>query len=330
MRYTLLRAMVPSLVALVGACSSDENATTVATNATYVAPVADFGITAETALWYDGVYDPLAGIVIAQVTPTTGDAGIVVDGGALDAGALDRAAIAKLFPRPISGLLAVWRAVVRADCVPMVPSVDNDQDGVPASYNATFNCSALTVGNRTSSVTGTVAITDTDDSAKLSGFSVTFTNFTVATTVAGRSRTRTLNGTATLAPATPSTFQSTTDLSVAFDFADPGAAHTLGTCSTKGQGTYMADPTVGTDVFAGGTVTFSGASTLSRTIAGASQSRPVARQTNSPLHWNRGCFAQNADSLGYDSGTLVYQDDRGSRVEVRFNGCGSPTIITSG
>jgi len=314
--------MAASLFCVVVGCSSDESGVTT-TNGTYVAPVADFDVTSDSALWYDGAYDPVTGVVIAQITPTPGDGGIV-DGGLFDGGTLS-----SRLPRPLSGLFSAWRVIIPASCVPAMSIVDNDQDGIPASYNAAFNCANQTVGTRTVSVTSTVLVADADDSLKPSGFTVTFSNFTVSTSDSGVSRVRTLNGTASLTPTGVGSFQSATNLTIVFNFADPNGAASQGTYTQMGQGTYTADPSAGTDVFASGMVNLLGTGTLNRSFNGSQQSRTVTRSTNPQLHWNRSCRAQNPDSFGYDSGTLVYQDNQGSKVQLQFNGCGAPTATSN-
>jgi hypothetical protein len=330
MRYRSLLGTIVLVLSMGGACSSDEVAT-VPYDTTYVAPVIDYDTAAESALWYDAYYDPFTGYVVAQVVAGSDDAGSGADGsaeGGAEAGLDAGGASGKRFPRPLSGLLGAWHAVLRADCVPMVASDDNDHDGVPASYTAVFNCPNQTVGDRTSSVTGSIAISDDDDNAKNSGFKVTFTDFTVTTMVNGRFRMRTLNGTAMLMPLDGGAFESITNLTLAFDFSDQDSAHLRGTYTTMGKGTYTPDSS--NDIFASGTVMFSGTATLTRMTDDASQSRTVTRQTQPQLHWNRDCRKQNPDAAGFDAGTLVYRDEQGSTVQLQFNGCGSPTVTTSG
>ncbi len=123
-------------------------------------------------------------------------------------------------------------------------------------------------------------------------------------------------------------FQSSTNLTVAFDFTDANGDKATGTWTTNDQGTYTPDPNVGTDIFAMGTVNLTGTSTLQRAFNGQNQSRMVTRQTNPQLHWNRSCKTQTADSIGYDSGTLIYQDTAGSQLQLKFNGCGNPSITS--
>jgi hypothetical protein len=175
-----------------------------------------------------------------------------------------------------------------------------------------------------------VSIHDADDTAKLSGYTVTFTNFTVATSMGGIARTRTLNGTASLMPNDAGGFLASTNIDFNFDFADSGRARIQGTYSTMNQAAYTPDPSAGDDLFASGTVTFTGTGSLSRMFSNMGQSRSVIRETTTPLHWNRDCRAQNADSSGFDSGTLVFRDNQRGRVQMQFNGCGAPTITTGG
>src|SRR4051812_30925572 len=78
MRHKLLFGLTASLVAAVAGCGGDDTTTVVATDTAFVAPVADFDPVYDTALWSTGVYDPVSGVFIAQVT-STGDAGVVAD-----------------------------------------------------------------------------------------------------------------------------------------------------------------------------------------------------------------------------------------------------------
>src|SRR6185295_9246040 len=76
MRYKCLLGSVDLLVAAAG-CGSDD-VETVATDDAFVAPLADYDTAYDSALWYDGTYDPLTGVFVGQVNP--------VDGGELDGG----------------------------------------------------------------------------------------------------------------------------------------------------------------------------------------------------------------------------------------------------
>jgi hypothetical protein len=317
MRYMCLLGAAGLLVA--AGCSSDDPEI-VATSDAFVAPVADFDVVPESALWWDGTYDPLTGVFVGQVTPGDGGA----DAGELDAGAVVPTAT---LPRPLSGILSAWRVLVQGNCIPSMAFVDSDQDKVPASYTATFNCPNQVVGGRTTTLTGTISIADADDNNKLSGFTVTFTNFNVVTVIGSLTRNRTVNGTATLTPS-GTAFQSSTNLTILYDLSDQNGKRAQGTYTTMGQGIYTPDPAAGADTFALGTVNLTGQATLQRVINGANQTQTVVRQTNPNLHWNRSCRTQNADSLGYDSGTLLYQGSQGSQLKITFSGCDNPKIDT--
>jgi hypothetical protein len=320
MRYKCLLGAAALLVTAAG-CGSDDPEV-VATNDAFVAPLADFDWTYDYAMWYDGFYDPFTGVFVAQVTP--GDAGATTDAGAPDGGV---AVPTKTLPRPLTGIFGAWRVLVTANCMPATPFVDNDGDGVPASYTATFNCPNQVVGTQTSTVTGTVSIADTDDNSKASGFTITYTNFTVTTVIGGRTRTRTTNGTSILTPV-GGTFQATHNLTVQYNLVDSNGKQAQGTWQTMGQGTYTPDASAGTDTFASGSVNLTGTGQLTRVISGVTQTRTVTRQTNPVLHWNRICKTQNPDSLGYDGGTLLYQDNQGSQLQLVFNGCSNPKITS--
>jgi hypothetical protein len=317
MHMRSLTTIFASFLGLAGACTSDDYVAIPYYDA-YLYPVVDYGYVDYT-YWYDGYYDPYIGYAALTALPPGAQPDAEPDGGTHN-----------VFPRPLNGLLAAWRAVVRPECVPHVAYVDYDEDGIPSSYEATFACVDQTVGDRTSTVTGTISIMDSDDNVKPSGFTVVLTNFSVTTSAGGNTRTRTLNGAATLTSSGDGRFQSDTALTVDFDFSDAGRTRVQGSYSSMGQATYTPDSSAGDDTFAAGIVTLSGTGMLTRMFEGNTQSRMLTRQTNPPLHWNRSCRMHNPESSGFDYGTLVYEDDHGSRVQLQFNGCGNPTVTTTG
>ena len=102
--------------------------------------MAAFDPVLDAAMWDDTSYDAVVVTpVVAQVTavPTT-----------------------PRLPRPVGPLLASFGAVIPSSCIPAVTFTDVDQDGIPASYDATFNCVGVPAG--TSRVTGRVTIADND------------------------------------------------------------------------------------------------------------------------------------------------------------------------
>ena len=317
MRKRSMQFVVASLLGLVGGCADETVTTYPYYYDAYLYPVVDYGYV-DSVLWYDGYYDPYIGYPTAPL-PGTNNVHGTPDGGH-----------AMAFPRPLNGVFSTWRVVLGHDCAPAVQWVDIDEDGVPSNYDATFACTDQTVGDRTSSVTGMVSIHDADDSARRSGYTITFTNFTVATTVGGLVRTRSLNGTASLMPNDAGGFQTSINVDFAFDLNDAGRSRIQGTYTTMSQAMYTPDPTAGDDVFASGTVTLTGTGTLTRMYAGTGQSRTLTRETPTPLHWNRDCRMQNPDSTGFDSGTVLFRDNQRSRVQVQFNGCAAGTISTGG
>jgi hypothetical protein len=299
----------------------------------YVVPLADFDYQPEIAAWDDGFYDPaLIAELVGQVIPTS-DGGLLTEGGVLADGGLAADGgflpTTSKFPRPIGSLLALWGVVVNSSCAPTVASVDDDQDGIPAAYSATFSCSNIVAGDLTSSVTGAVTIADADDHSTTAGLTVTYSNF-VASVVRknGINRSRTLNGTVSIAPTGSGSFQITKNLTTNFAFADSGGDPAQGTWISTAQATYAPQAGV-SDPFSQGTVTFSGQGTLSRNFGGANLSRVVTRTTNPPLHWNRSCRTQTAGNIGFDSGSLIYTDDAGSSVTLKFSGCGGPPSVTT-
>lgn len=326
MRFKSSLALTASL-AIIAACSSDEGAVVTSTGS-FVAPVADYDTAVDAAMWDSALYDPiLIGIVIAQVTPT--DAAVALDGAIEDAGIEDAGVVVntRRIPRPLSALLATWGARVASDCVPMTPFVDNDQDGIPLAYTATYNCVNQVSGVRTTTVTGVVSITDADDSSAVGGMFIVFNNFVVNTAISnGDVRLRTLNGSVSMLPSA-GTFVTSRNLSLAFDFSDHAGNRAQGTHVMSEQATYTPDAGL-TDVFASGTVVLSGQGTMMRVFQGVNQSRVVTRTTSPSLHWNRNCRAQDPLQTGFDSGVLLYSDDQGGKFTVTYSGCGSPNATT--
>src|SRR5262249_1828578 len=92
-----------AMAAAAGAGACSQNNTNVAISAGgFAGPILDYDLALDTAMWDDTSENTI--------------------------------------PRPLGALLDSWAAVVDPTCVPNVPFVDADQDRVPATYSATFNC----------------------------------------------------------------------------------------------------------------------------------------------------------------------------------------------
>jgi len=231
--------------------------------------------------------------------------------------------------RPLYPLLRDFGAHVSRACVTESGFIDADSDGVPVMYSATFNCVNQKVGNTTVTVMGQAMVNDANDASKTSGYTATFQNLNMKVTQAdGSSRARTLNGTVTLAPsnANPPTFTISRDLTIAFNVAPAGTPATTGTFATKTSASYVPDSDTLAAPFAHGTLTGSGAGTLNVFVEGGTVSRTVTRSTDPTLHWNRACSAQNARTLAFDSGAIVYRDNVGDSLRHSFSGCGSGAV----
>ena len=301
-----------SAIVLASACSNDDSAVvTTPAGTNYVVPLADFEYRPNAA-WDDGFYDPaLVAELVGQVVPTT-DGGLLTDGGfAADSGVLPTTS---QFPHPIGSLLALWGVVVNLSCAPTVASADNDQDGIPAAYSATFSCSkACVAGDRTSSVTGAVTITNADDNSTTAGLTVTYSNFVVSVVrTNGINRSRTLNGTVSLAPTGSGAFRNLQEPHDEFRLRRFGRQSSAGTYVSTAQATYSPEAGV-SNPFSRGTVTFSGQGTLSRNFGGANLSRVVTRTTNPPLHWNRGCERRRRGTSVSIRGASSTPTTRGAR-----------------
>ena len=211
-----------------------------------------------------------------------------------------------------------------SDCVPTTAFTDADQDGIPLTYTANYNCVNQVSGTRTTTVTGGVMITDADDTSALGGLSIVFNNFVVNTAITnGDSRSRTLNGSISMLPSA-GTYVTSRNLSLAFDFADKSGNRATGTHVMTEQATYTPDAGL-TDPFASGSVNLAGQGTMTRVFQGVNDSRVITRTSNPPLHWNRSCRAQDATATGFDAGTLIYTDDKGGTFRLVYSGCGAPT-----
>ena len=124
-----------------------------------------------------------------------------------------------------------------------------------------------------------------------------------------------------------STVERAQDAGIAFDIVDANQVRTQGNISGKATAIYTPDAPA--DPFAKGMVQLAGTQVLNRDYLGANLSRRVTRSTNPPLHWNRSCRTEVPTSPGYDSGTLVYQDDAGSSLRLDYNGCGAPIMTAN-
>lgn len=289
----------------------------------YVAPMANVYWGIDPMMWDYGYYDPYyLYTVIGQVVEGH-------DGGFLDGGQLDGAApMSSHLPRPLGALLSAWGARIHQDCPPTTQFVDADGDGIPASYNATFNCTNQIAGDRISAVTGTVTIADSNDGSPTGGLSMTFTGFfvSVVDNAAGTTRARTLDGTASFAPTTGGKFQGTHDLTIAFSFSDPGQTAVQGKFTGQGTAGYTPDAPGSADAFAGGTVELGGQGTLTDNFMGATGPHAITHSTNPPLHWSQNCRTNTPDAAGFDAGALVFKDDVGGTLQLQFTGCRAPLI----
>jgi hypothetical protein len=292
-----LAPLAVSTLAVVAACT-DENQLIPVMDGTFVAPVADFDPALDAALWDDGVQST---VVVAQAVAQT-SAVVVTPTPAL--------------PRPLGPLFASMGVSIPSSCVPAVAFVDNDHDGIPATYTATFNC----IG--TSRVTGRVSITDSNDNSPLGGLTVTFDNFIIAPTTTVPSG-RTFNGTLALTPQGGLSFKVTQDLTTTFPSQDPSTPNLQGQYASKETAIYTGESA--SDPFAAGTAVLDGSGNLAATFNGNQEKRDIARSTKTSLHWNRACRTQIPSSPGYDSGTLQYAIDGDGKLLLVYSGCTEPT-----
>ena len=159
---------------------------------------------------------------------------------------------------------------------------DADQDGIPLSYDATFNCVGVPAG--TSRVTGRVTIADNDDSSATAGLTVTFSSFVIAVGTSAGAVGRTLDGTMALVPGPNGTFTATQNLTTTFPSTDPSTVGALDVYVSKETATYT--PTSAADPFSSGTVNLGGSGKLTATFNGDKQNKDVSRSSNPVLHSN--------------------------------------------
>ena len=316
-------------LAICGAACSSTSTTT--PTSSYVAAV-PYTTGYDYMLWDYGVYDTYyfySLVSVDQILP--GVDGGLFDGGLFDGGLIGDGSVAVggRIPRPFGSLLSSWGAHIRPSCVPNVDFVDADGDGIPASYQATFNCTNQVATDRTTTVPGTLSIVDLDDHSPTGGVAISFQNLVINVVKNdGTTRLRTIDGTAKLTPGQNNVFQATQDLKIGFTAVDVGQPQVQGTLTSKELATFTPDTGAdagAADPFASGTVSLSGTSVLDRNFQGAELSREVTRSTNPPLHWSRACRMQDPTLTGYDSGTLLYQDNAGSSLTLQYNGCAAPT-----
>jgi hypothetical protein len=84
-----------------------------------------------------------------------------------------------LVSEKISTALSKYNLKLQAgtNCIPSSP-VDNDGDGIPKSFNYTFDCSYSYEG-QSGSISGTVILKDTDDNNENSGYEMQLINLTI-------------------------------------------------------------------------------------------------------------------------------------------------------
>jgi hypothetical protein len=303
-RRSWLDAVGALSLAAIGACTNEPVFTPVVTG-DFVAPVAAFDPVIDAAMWDDTNYDTVAvTTVVAQVAAVPASPRL---------------------PRPLGALFTSLGAVVPSSCVPAVTFVDNDQDGIPASYTATFNCPGGTAN--TARVTGRVSITDLNDNSPTGGLTVTFNSFVISVTVAaGAVVPRTFDGTVTLTPGA-NVFNVVQNLTTIVPSADPATPQLLDTYVSTETATYTPDPGLA-DPFSSGTAALDGSGKFTATFNGDNTTKDITRSTDPNLHWNRSCRTTVRGSIGYDAGTLSYKFDDSKRV-LLFSGCGAPVEAIS-
>lgn len=226
------------------------------------------------------------------------------------------------FPRPVDALLRSWGALVGASCVTAASVqgsvLDEDRDGVPASWDGTFRCSGQILQSRMVSVSGRVVVEDASDADARSGFTVSYDAFAVRVQdESGLTRSRTLNGAVTL-EARGGDFLITQKVENVLRIERPASPSVEATYSGPITAVYTPDASVAADdPFAVGAVVVGGRATLEE----SGLFYAMDRAADPSLHWNRGCRGASPAGVGYDEGAFQIASTGGLRARVEFRSC---------
>lgn len=301
--------------------------------------VAPFALLAASAFAFGGCDGDTAsgtsptttGTPAQEAAAEAGRASIAVDAAMLDDGShpddgggfwLYATATERSFPRPVDSLLRIWGARVDASCVTATSAegsvVDDDRDGVPASWDGTFRCTGQILQSRMVSVRGRVVVEDASDADAHAGFKVSYDAFAVRVQDEnGVARSRTLNGTATL-EARGVDFLITQNVENVMRLERPESPSVEATYTGPITAVYTPDASVaGSDPFAVGSVIVAGRATLEE----GGLFYALDRSASPPLHWNRGCRGASPAGVGYDEGVFQVASSGGLRARVEFRSC---------
>jgi len=217
---------------------------------------------------------------------------------------------------PLSvGLQALGVAGIQpqASCATTSPAspVDADGDGWYANATVTYNCS-YSSGGVTSTITGSVAEQDKNDSDPYSGTKASVKDLKIAVSDSSGTSSITENLSWDLTKNAPGAY------ALSYDFR-LDVADSSGNASFEVQGTptYTADSGT-SNPFDAGTFTFDG----KVTYQDSDGTYELTRQSGG-VHYSNTCG-------GFDSGTVNYHDNSGNTMAITYTGCNSISLTYNG
>lgn len=262
------------------------------------------------------------------------DAAMLDDSAELEAMIDGAAGLRWRLPKPAYKLLGLWGALVDDRCTTETAWVDKDGDGIPADTTVGFDCvEKLGTTGGLVTLTGEIAVRDSDDAVPDGGFDVRFEDFAVKTVWRdGMSQARTLNGAfrVHVQGTPPSPWRGVhlvKDFRIDLDRTLVTGLIVRAVQSTRLTAFYLPDrQSTERDPLARGMLTFAGKGTLEQ--GGRVWARMV--ETEPSLHWRRACAEADRASPGFDRGTVVFRDGWGRAVRITFRGCSHRMVTYDG
>ena len=214
--------------------------------------------------------------------------------------------------KPITSLLDIASVSPQAiDCFSdNNPSIDEDNDGIPANSSYIIDCSITNNQNGSSlSLSGSSLVQDKDDKDPKSGYKVDTDEFELRA-VNGQGQTSYLK-----LDLDVDVTKQTSNYSIAYNFnlaakdisgPEKGITYTY---------TVTYTPDNSNKPFAGGTIIYNG----SKNFRGEAGSYTLNAITND-LHYSETC------ALGFDGGSRTYTDNNGNTLSFFYNGCGDVSV----
>ncbi|MCC6521876.1 MAG: hypothetical protein IT373_04380 [Polyangiaceae bacterium] len=242
----------------------------------------------------------------------------------------------KRFPRVLVNLLRSWESMVSSDCVEMTPYVDEDADGIPATFTATFDCAQAADGGRTITVTGSIDISDASDAeegAARDGFDIVFRELRTGKllpAVAGEGlasrrleHARVINGKVAVRSVESRLFEANVSSILALRHEDDTGI--LGQSLTWLAGQYDTDASASDPMDVGW---------LEYHAVGSAtwldETWMLWRETDPTLRWRRQCRELYPGVSGFSAGALVVHDDAGNLLRLEHGGCRRVVVTYNG